>query len=541
MAPARRGPSDLLAAAALLGATLLLYRHVVALFWLYDTPFHLRLLSEHRLAEFFFSREPWRREKNVFTPLLFLSLAGDRALAGWQPWVFYVHQLAAIGGCAAALYAALRLWLPALFAAAGGALFVLGPAVAASAPVLMVRHYFESLALASLAVVAFVFALRGGRRAWTLVSAGSYLGALLAKEIAAPVIVLLALLPESDWRRRRRLLLPHGVALAAYAAYRALILDRPLASHGWVHPDGLPAVAAALPGKLLAGLLGGSPGVALLLGAGIAAALAAASRRALAVVAAVSAAALLPVLPVAIEMQPRFALAPWLVLSAGAACGWSRLASRPAGRRAAPWTVAATLVAAAAAGRMAWAGELALASRMSVENRAFLRLESDALLRHPASTTATLGEMSWLRARDGREGAAARWFQDDLHLCLRHEPFASIWTFDAASGAMRDVTAATTAAAAAWCPAFDAAAPLSARLWWDSGAVFWELGPHPDPGYSFVMDEGVTRIDVPRRGGYSWQGGGIAVRVRYEDAGGRVSYSPRLDLERGGGELRWRR
>ncbi len=541
MARARRSAADLGAAAALACATLLLYRHVGGLFWIYDTPFHLRLLSEHRVFEFFFERGPWRLEKNVFTPLLFLSLAWDRAIAGLRPAFYYAHQLAALGGCAVALYGVLRLWLPVGFAAAGGGLFLVGPAVAASAPVLMVRHYFEALILASLAVVTFVVAVRRGRRRWSAVSAGCYLAAVLAKEIAAPAILVLALLPEADWRRRLRYMLPHGATLAGYALYRVLMLERPLAGHGWIRPDGLAGAAATLPGKLLDVLLGESPRLALVLGMGLAAALAAVPKRALAVVAAALAASLLPVLPVGFEMQPRFVLAPWLVLCAGAACGWSHLARRFGGRLAAPGVFAVTLLAAATAGRTAWGRELSLAHRMSVENRAFVALASDGLLRHPASATATLGELRWLRGVERRAGAGPGWFQDDLYLCFPHPGRGRIWTYDEASRHMRDATAEATSAAAAWCPTIDADAPLSARFWWDADGFFWELGPHADPGYSFVMDEGVTRIAVFRRGGYAWQGNSIALRLRYEDAAGRISYSPRLDMARGEGERRWQR
>ena len=59
---------------------------------------------------------------------------------------------------------------------------------------------------------------------------------------------------------------------------------------------------------------------------------------------------------------------------------------------------------------------------------------------------------------------------------------------------MREITAETLAAAAVWCAALRADAPLSARLWWRDGGLLWELGPYATAGYAFVMDEGRDRV-----------------------------------------------
>jgi hypothetical protein len=537
MARGRALAADLAAVAAVALAAVALYRRVLGLFWLYDSPFHLRLLSQHRLGEFFLSRAPWLEEKNVFTPLFFASLAADRAVGGAAPAVFYAHQLAAIAICAVALYATLRLWIAPPAAAAGAVLFLVGPSVAATAPVLMSRHYFEALALASLSLGAYVRSLRRAGAGWAIGSALCYAAALLAKEIAAPAIVLAALLPEGDWRRRARTLAPHAVALAAYVAYRAAMLERPLAGHGWLDPRGTVGAALALPRDVFTPLFGASQALAAVLFLGVAAGLAALEGRALAAVGVTVLASLAAVVPVSFEMQPRFVIAAWLLLAGGAACGWSRLAGRMGGARAvARALAAATLLAAAVAGHTAWASASRLARRMSVENRAFVGLTEAAVLRHPASATSTLLE---LRAWRASPAPSAAWYQDDLFLCPPRPVPSLILGYDESSATMRDVTAVSLAAGTAACAAVDAA--LSARFTWGPDGLRWELGPYDDHGYSFVIDEGVTRIDVPRKGGYDWRGAGVRLRIRHLSAAGVVTYSPLLSLERRPGAQEWRR
>ncbi len=534
MTISRRAAADFAAAALLIAATFLLYHRILGLFWIYDTPFHLRLLSEHGPLDFLFSHAPWSQEKNVFTPLFFLSMALDRALGGSSPAVYYVHQLAAIASCGLALYAALRLWLEPVFATAGALLFIVGPAVAASAPVLMVRHYFEALGLACAAFALFVLALRRSRPGWTLASAALFLAALLTKEIAAPLVVLAALAPVADWRRRLRYLAPHGAALALYGLWRVLLLEHPLAGHGWIDRRGVSEVLVALPGDLLEALFGRPPAVAIALALTVTAGLALAGRARAAILAA-AAASLATVVPVAFEMEPRFVLATWLALAAALAFGSARLAQRPGWSRRAPWVAAATVAVAALAGRDAWAAEYTRALRMSVENRAYVALPGDAALRHPASATSTLLELRPLAA------TPSSWYQDDLYLCTARPGIRTIVAYDEANAAVVDVTQRALTEGASYCRAIDQAAPLTARFEWVPDGLLWDLGPAADSGYSFVIDDGVTRLAVPWRGGYGWQRDQLVLRVRHETPGGTITFSPPLELDRGRPELRWLR
>ena len=60
-----RRAADAAALAALAVAAIVLYRRILGLYWIYDSPFHLRLLSQHGAGDFLFSRAPWLEEKNV--------------------------------------------------------------------------------------------------------------------------------------------------------------------------------------------------------------------------------------------------------------------------------------------------------------------------------------------------------------------------------------------------------------------------------------------------------------------------------------------
>ena len=429
---------DAAAAAALLALPWLLYGGVLGLWWTEDDFHQVRYAAEHSPAAYALDPEVRGKLPNrLLTPLLFASYDLDLALAGPRPAAFYGHQLAALGLAAVALYALLRLWHPPAPALAAGALFLLGPPVASMAPLLMVRHYPEAMALALVAARVFVHGVRAleegrERRAWALAgaSAGLWLAAGLAKEIALPLPAVLAVLPAGSPRRRLALLAPHAAALALYLGYRAWMLGTPLGGLPWVlGPVEWLREALALPWALARELAGagtaaepwGWTAVALLaLGA---AAVAASGRLAAGLAAAVAFAVLLPLLPVVADVEPRYAAAAWLALVAAAPAAARRpigpaLVGRSAGRRAlALAALGALAVAAVVANRAAWGAHLDAAVRKSAENRALLALGPGELLRQPLGAPGTMAAIApFARSVLGRE-VAAGWFYDDLYLC----------------------------------------------------------------------------------------------------------------------------
>jgi hypothetical protein len=522
-------------AAGLAAAVVMLDRHVLALWWSHDDLFQLRFVSRHPWTAYFLDPSAWGELPNrLWTPLLFASLDLDLELAGGlvtaSPYGFYCHQLAALGFLAAALFGLLRLWVarePALVAAV---VAVCGPPVAALAPQLMVRHYLEGGLLAVGATICFVRAVRLGSSAaswgWTGASAVLALAAAAAKEVFVPLPLILALLPEGEGRRRRRLLLPHLVALFGYVAGRRYLLGVWLGGYGFEvdRADWL-GLALRLPWRLVDVATATAPWLA----GGLLAAMAAATvmaawlvpktRSLLAVSVAVL---LLPLLPVASAVEPRFAAVPWVVLAiaGGVALGrfWPQL-----GAMRIP-VLAGSIALASLAHAAAWAAILAPAERISAEGRAYLALEAGDLLATPADAPAALGELRRYVEEVERRPAAG-WFEDPIYVCRGRDAGRRIWQYDRQAGAVREAGAQVRTAAADHCRRLRAA-PLSARFSWHERTLRWELGPDRPGRWTLLVDDGVEAFPVPARGGYVLAAArSFAMTVRFDAAEGWTAYS----------------
>jgi hypothetical protein len=550
-----------LAPLALVALPFLLFRGALGLWWTEDDFFQLRYALGHGPLAYGLDPEVWRLLPNrVLSPLLLASY--DLDLDHFGPdlasaTAFYAHQLAAIGLAAAALYGVLRLWLPPGWAAAGGLAFLLGPPVASLAPLLMVRHYPEAIALALAAAGAWVLAVRApgrvGAVGLSLLSALLYLAAAAAKEIAVPLPLFLAFVPEGDRRRRLRLLIPHAVALALYAGYRAWMLGTPLGGYGFATtPADWPRLALALPWKAARELAaGGGWGWAALAVVILPVLwLALRSRRAALLLAVGVGLALGPVLPVSVEMAPRYAVAAGLVLAAALPFGlWEVARALPAGRALAPLAVVAVLAVLTVLHSTAWAGHRERAERMSAEARGFLELGPGELLRRPLVPPAAMNELR----RFSREVLATRveadWFYDDLYLCdpesgRADPPAARVHAYEPESGALEEISDRVAALAREHCGSIRGEAPLWAELRPGAGGVLaWDLGPYEEGDYAFVLEDGRLRYDMPRSGAFHLGGlRRLALRVRYEAPEGWVTYSDEIELDLSSGSpRRWRR
>ena len=547
---------------ALAGAAWLLYGPVLRLWWTDDDFVHLRLLLTQRPFWYFFDAAGYRAFRGNLTPLLFFSLDADRRLFGLVPQAFYLHHLASLSLCAAALYGALRLWLPRLWSVLGAGIFLIGPVTASLATILAVRHYVEAILLASLALMAWAGALRRspGPRAWRFawLSAALYLAACLAKEVAVPLCVLLPLLPPPGtrhlgFRERLRLALPHALALALYLALRWVMLGTLLGGYGFVvRPSDLPALALALPGKVAVEFMAGSlsPAAAvfaLVLAAGMLPPLLPPhGRRAAALIGVALLLALLPVLPVSTHLQPRLAVPAWLVVAVAFATGCSTLAQAEsrARRRAA---VAAAIIACASGlwvNRQDWGVRFATAERKSAENHFFLEMGEDDVLRQPLTLAASLQELEWMKKVVFRHPLETRWFQDDLYLCLHRGRLGRVWGFDPGARRVVDVTARIPALRARHCSSIRSGAPLRASFRVTGKRFFWDLGPYQDGTYRFVLEDGRQTFEMPRSAGFDVQGR-LALpplRIAYESPDGWITCSPELRPQLADGwSLRWSR
>lgn len=543
----RRGAArlaDVAAGAALLAAAWALYGGALGLFWLSDDFFNLRWVHTWGPLDYALRPEVWRQLPfRMLTPLLFASYDLDLALFGPDPRPFYAHQVLAIGLAAMALYALLRQWLPAGWALLGGWLFLAGAPVLSLAPLVMTRHYPECMLLAALAGWAWVRALRSARpaaaQAWAAGSALLWLLASLAKEIAVPLVLLLPLLPEGAARRRLRLARAHAVALLLYVAYRAWLLGTLGGGYGWVVlPEQRAAFLLALPGRLGAELLGvPSPAAWVAVGVALAGALlvAARGRRPALLVAFAFALAVLPVVPVAREMVPRYAVAPWVVLALACPFGLR-------GRRGGVALAAAGALALLAANRNTWAREVHRYERMSVEYRGLLEMPAGAALRHPIAPAASLREVGrFAEALLGRAAPGA-WFADDLYLCSPRELPSRLLQYDERGGRLVERTAELPDLRRRHCGSLRQRTPLAVELWREGPVLHWRLGPGEAGRWAFVFDDGVSAIAVPARGAFHvGEAGPGPLRVRRDTEAG-ATYSPELALAAGPrARLRWER
>jgi hypothetical protein len=538
---------DGLIAFALAALTWLLYAPAVRLWWTHDDLYHLHLLLGNPRAWYFWDRAVYLAPPpKMLTPLLFLSLDADRFLFGLHPTAFHIHQIVSLSLAAPALYAVLRLWLERAWAALGAAVFLLGPPVASMALMVMVRHYVEVIPLAALAVGLWVLAFRRPRGGVWLSGASAlcWFLAALDKEIAVPLVLFLPLIPEGTLRERLRRAVPHAALLLAYIAIRVYFLGTPQPYGFEVKPGDWPGLALALPFKvvaemrgvpspaswalltvLLCGLLfvaAQSWGNAVRTGAGLAFAVA-------------------PVLPVSTQMEPRYAVAAWVMAAVTLPFAWQALAAR-SGRNRSLAAALAVAVCALVANRIDWAGRLADSERRSAESLAFLSMAPGELLRGPLGVPGELGELGWWKEDVKRLPRGAGWFLDDLYLCL-HPETARVRSWDEATQQVIDLSPRLPALRRTFCRAIHDTAPLAVEIRGERTGISWSLGPYPDGRYRFILGDGSMAVDMPRTGGFLLrQLAPLSLRVKYESPDGWVTYSPVLRIDPvTKAALRWRR
>lgn len=510
-----------------------LYGGVTRLWWLDDDFFNLRFVRSFSPRDYCLDPAVWQSLPfRMLTPLLFVSYDADLNAFGAEPRAFYLHQLAALALAAVTLYALLRAWLERPWALFAAAAFLAGAPLANLATSIMARHYLECLALVLLAGVAWVRSLRAANAAaswwWSVLSALLWFAASLAKEIAVPLVLLLPLLPEGALATRLRRLLPHGVALVAYVVYRRFLMGALVGGYGWViEREDWPRVLATLPLRIGWELLGASSAAAWIALAALLAgtALRLRTRRAALLLSLAVLLVLLPLVPVAAEVKPRYAALPWAVLVVAFAASASRL------RRGA-WLAAAAALALLIANRTTWQREMARATRASTENQALLRFTPGEVLRQPATLPASLDEAQ----RYGREWlglpAAGGWFFDDLYLCLHGTAVRRLWEYEPGRARLVDETARLVSLRGERCGARPESAALAASFRAEDGVLHWRLGPYEDGRWTFVLRDGQAAFPVPRRGGFHLHGPTeLKLFVRYDAPAGWTTYSPRLRVD----------
>jgi hypothetical protein len=480
----------------------LAYRKITRLWWMWDDPYHLNLLPTTSFGQLFFSSRFWRAyPAQVYTPLQLVSLKADLLAFGLNANAFYLHQLAAVSLGAIVLYFALRQALDPFAAGTTALLAFLGPAFARTVPQLMTRHYFEGLIFALGAWIAY-------ERKRPALSALLYFISTLAKEVFVPLPLLLLAVYPKRWRE----LFPHGIALIVYSSLRIAILGS-VHGYGYTVPGyRWPLAIISAPVRIVRTLIGdaGIAGICLVIAALLCVALIfIRDRRQRLVIGAAAVAATVPILPVSIDMQSRYVLMAWLLVSVAVGLLLKRF-------------TLVVLVIALIANRGQWVHTMRHSLRMSDEARAFASSSSDDLLLSPLMPPATISELRNLTHSTGR------WLYDQQPICARRISASRIITYDSSSRTVHEMAAQ---ALASECASIRSA-PLSVMLFGARDRVFWNLGPYRDGTYHIILNDGLFGFEVPRSVGFRLSSvNSLNLRVRYDSPAGWHTYSPDLTVD----------
>lgn len=534
--------ADIVLAVLLAIASILLYRKVTRLWWTYDDAFLVHVAIEHPARDHFIGSALWSTlPQALFTPLLTATYDAELSLFGLTPACFYAVDLTLIALLAAVVFATLRLWLPAGASASATLVFIASAPMCAAATRLMLVHYIESLILGTLAIALFVVAVRRSRTWIVLLSATCYLGAMLAKEVAVPIVAILMLLPVGSTRTRVRASSPHLAALFIYALWRRAALGTWFGGYGWrIRATDVPSMVEAFPGAIWQHIAGPS----LLVGAAMIVAVAAGiaarmrSRSDVFRIVATLALVLAPFLPMARKFESRFVLAFWLACAAIACAGFVTLKNR----KVTTAMLVLTPILALIVDRQVWAAEFSAARRMSDESRVFFDLGPGDALRQPSVPPAAMDELQWLKETHLHRPAGTAWFYDDIYLC-EHRPLPRrVFSYDPSS---REVIERSDVEAIRnrYCSSIRPSAPLSATFHHEGETLSWTFGPYDRGAYAMVIGEGKQVFDAPPNDAFRLPHvTELKLRVRYTSPAAWVTYSPELSLDfKRSEDLQWRR
>jgi hypothetical protein len=523
---------DALLVAAILLTVALLYRKVTRLWWIWDDTYLLHIVSEHRIVDYFVDGSVWRSmPQQLFTPLLTTSYDAELALFGLNPVPFYVVHVIEVAALAVALAFALRLWMSRAAAASASFLFLVGTPVVVMAARLMLMHYIESVILSIAAAALFARAMRSGRKLPAVASALLYLLAMLAKEIAVPLLLVLLILPERDLRARLRAIWPHGLALIIYCAWRYAMLGKLIGGYVWTFgPGEVPLLVVRTVARIVGTFAGprlaiGVPFVLIIL---LGMLLRLRSRFSVVAIAVAFAAAIGPIIPVAAYYEQRFAWCAWICTTIVFAAGTDTLRNRGL---ALSLMVAAPLLG-AMVNRQQWKSEFTLAKRVSDEARVFTDLAPGDFIRMPAIPPGEMFQVAWVKEFLLHRPPGTLWFYDDLYLCSGQRP-RRVFGFDERTKKVREMTAQIPVIAGRYCGSFRPNEPLEIHLHYNERRhlLTWDLAPYDD-GYTFVSGNGFLAYEVQRHGGLQLFGmKDVTFRLRYRSPRGWVTYSPDLSID----------
>lgn len=305
---------------AILALGILFHGSALRGWWLNDDPQVLLHAVRNSPADALFNPVKWRElSSSNFTPLVTLSFDFDLLVAGLSARSFYRHQVLAILLAAALLLIVLRRHMDPVLAAIITATFVVAPMTVMAARSLMIRHYVEGLCLALASLLLFEKGTAKPDKAlrYDTGSALLYLLAILGKEVFYPLPLLFFMQARGagqPWRMVIRRLIPATLIALIALAWRGAMLG----SVGGYGRSIDTSDLLRLPFAVSSFIVGSVPLAVTILLALVALVLLAVSirtdrGRTLATVLALFFIALLPLLPVAGAIEPRYAFVPSVI------------------------------------------------------------------------------------------------------------------------------------------------------------------------------------------------------------------------------------
>lgn len=540
-----------LVALALAALTFGLYGGALGLWWTFEDPAILLHGQIHESWSTLFVPAVYQAYNRIsFTPGLILSFAADRWLVGYRPAFFYVHQLLALALAAFLFERLLRPSLGRTWSFLAAALFLAGAPLAGVAGWLGVRHYVDGLVLALASILCFRRSLSSMALGWPIASTAFYLGAVACKEIYAPVVLVVLVLPDGGLGRRVLRAVPLAVAAVTYAIWRQFMLGGYFGGYAQRRLDALELLRLA--GRLAAqtgkSVFGAETTAATLAIVAVALALLAAAARGGAAtllrVTACAAAALVPILPVGDSFEARYALVPWMFAAAGvgwAAAVWSR---GPARAAAGAILVLLVVVAAWPANRRRWAEVLRVGERSRAEATFFFeRSGSPDVVREPVERGNFYEKLAEIRVRVFRRSPPGRAAFDDLFFCRHADEGLRVVGWDTSARALTS-PGSPDSLCAAYARSIRDAAPLALTMVRENGVLSWAAGPYAEGRWTILLGEDLVPYEVPRTGRIlPFLPDDLLVTLRYESPEGWRTFSPALPLRmrNGSARLEWSR
>ena len=488
----------------------------------------------------------------------------DLHFLGLDPARFYARQLMDLWLAGVVSYFLLRLWLPAWWAALGGALCIIGAPAATTVQQLMTRHYVEGLLFALVALYLFLVSVRGKRRFAPFLGAVFYFLAMASKEVFVPLAVLCILWPEGSFKKRLSASIPYLSALFLYILWREFMIgmlgggyriywDAMLSfpmkiCHSFFGANyfslivGIMAAAVLLlsllkktPKGMLGRMLGRMLFAAALIGATIG-----------------------PLIPLGPAVGAgRYFLVPWWVFAIGltVALG-TRQSHNSATRVINPAIFCLVALATLIHGHTGVRAMDPIIERFDAQGRFLWESQKPRAVLY-APVTSHFGHyfsgLQWIKAHTKGTSQTFMVMGDEIELKALGDHPEDVWAYHAESRSVRDISEKIPGILESW-QKEQRLMPLSFRL--DYGkdkTAIWQCGPYPSGAYTFLSRDDTVEDDSSEAAGMNkfplspsgqWRVNletPFSFYLRYDSPLGWTTYSPLLHFDPRDEHFQWNR